>query len=196
MIFLPQHAFGIQNCTLDGYNCVTWHFLGSNNILLEEPPTIIINTKYTNQATINWVVDGETGKGVFQFQTTPHASSGLRITNCQNQPINGFDVSNGNSQVRGKEVCTITVNGDSGSATLDIDIGINNGQTLNPFVDTSGHYIGPTAHYTASIIVGLNSHSSGPNVVPEFGSTGTIVLVVSIIAAIVISSRFWKTSLK
>lgn len=177
---LPAYAT-LQSCSSDNSGaCVNWYFIDKNGAQVNDPDPVIIDTTHTHQTTIKWYVASETGKGAFQFKTIPHVSRGTpgMIENCQSFPVETF---NGTGQITKQYECTITAGQDIGIGTLEIDLAVNNGQSL-PFYDSNNHFVGTSFQYSTDVIV-------GPNVVPEFGQISALVLIVSIVSIILVSAK-------
>jgi predicted secreted protein with PEFG-CTERM motif len=177
---IPAHA-SVQSCSSDnGTVCVNWYFIDKDGAQTDQPTPILIDTTQTHQATIKWYVVNETGNGAFQFKTIPHVSKGTpaMIKNCAPFPVTAF---NDSTQITGQYECTINAADDVGLGTLEIDLAVNNGKSL-PFYDINNHFVGTSFQYSTDVVV-------GPNVVPEFGQISALVLVISIIAIILISTK-------
>lgn len=176
---LPAYA-SLESCSSDSSGtCVQWYFIDQNGAQIDEPSPVMIDTTHTHETTIKWYVAGETGNGTFQFKTIPHVSRGTpgMIENCQSFPIKAFN----GSQVIGQYECTIKADQDVGIGTLEIDLAVNNGKSL-PFYDANNNFVGTSFQYSTDVVV-------GPNVVPEFGSISSLVLVISIAAIILVSTK-------
>ena len=179
-VLLPAYA-SLESCSSDNTGaCVTWYFIDNNGEQIDEPSPVLIDTTHTHETTIKWYVVGETGNGAFQFKTIPHVSKGTpgMIENCKPFSIQVF---NGSAQITGQYECTIKTDDDVGLGTLEIDLAVNNGKSL-PFYDASNHFVGTSFQYSTDVVV-------GSNVVPEFGHISVLVLVISIVAIILISTR-------
>ncbi len=179
-VLLPAYA-SQESCSSDNSGaCVNWYFVDQNGAQVNDPTPVIIDTTHTHQATIKWYVASETGKGTFQFKTTPHVSRGTpgMIENCQSFPVETF---NATGQVAKQYECTITASQDVGIGTLEIDLAVNNGKSL-PFYDSNNHFVGTSFQYSTDVIV-------GPNVVPEFGQISALVLIVSIVSIMLVSTK-------
>jgi predicted secreted protein with PEFG-CTERM motif len=179
-VLLPAYA-SLESCSSDNGNiCVNWYFIDNNGAQIDEPSPVLIDTTHTHETTIKWYVSGETGNGTFQFKTIPHVSRGTpgMIENCQSFPVTAF---NGSAPITGQYECTIKASEDVGLGTLEIDLAVNNGKSL-PFYDASNRFVGTSFQYSTDVVV-------GPNVVPEFGPSSMLVLVISIVAIILISTR-------
>ena len=177
---LPAYA-AFQSCSSDNGNiCVNWYFLDQKGAPVDTPSQVLIDTTHTHEATIKWYVASESGKGTFQFKTIPHVSRGTpgMLENCQPFPIQTF---NGTAQLTGQYECTIKASDNVGLGTLEIDLAVNNGKSL-PYYDTNNHFVGTSFQYSTDVVV-------GPNVVPEFGQVSTLVLIISIAAIILFSTR-------
>ncbi|CUR51471.1 exported protein of unknown function [Nitrosotalea devaniterrae] len=170
-----------ESCSSDNSGaCVAWYFVDQNGKQVDVPSPVVIDTAHTHETTIKWYVVSETGNGAFQFKTIPHVSRGTpgMIENCQSFPIESF---NGSTQVVKQYECTIKASQDVGIGTLEIDLAVNNGKSL-PFYDANNHFVGTSFQYSTDVVV-------GPNAVPEFGQTSMLVLVISIVAITLISTK-------
>jgi predicted secreted protein with PEFG-CTERM motif len=179
-ILLPAYA-SLESCSSDNNSvCVKWYFIDKNGAQIDYPSPVLIDTIHTHETTIKWYIVGETGSGAFQFKTIPHVSKGTpgMIENCKPFSIEVF---NGSAQTRGQYECTIKADGDIGLGTLEIDLAVNSGQSL-PFYDTSNHFVGTSFQYSTDVVI-------GSNVVPEFGQISALVLIISIVAIILISTK-------
>lgn len=180
MSTLPAYG-AFQSCSSDNGNiCVNWYFLDQKGAPVDTPSPVVIDTTHTHQATIKWYVAGESGKGAFQFKTIPHVSKGTpgMIENCQPFQIQTF---NGSAQLTGQYQCTINASDNVGLGTLEIDLAVNNGKSL-PFYDANNHFVGTSFQYSTDVVV-------GPNAVPEFGQISILVLMISILAIILFSTK-------
>jgi predicted secreted protein with PEFG-CTERM motif len=179
-ITLPAYA-SLESCASDDRNiCVNWYFVDKNGAQIDEPSPVLIDTTHTNETTIKWYVVNETGSGAFQFKTIPHVSKGtpVMIQNCISFPVEMF---NGSTQIKNTYECTIKTSDYVGLGTLEIDLAVNSGKSL-PFYDASNNFVGTSFQYATDVVV-------GPNVVPEFGQISVLVLVISIVAIILISTK-------
>jgi predicted secreted protein with PEFG-CTERM motif len=179
-VLLPAYA-SLQSCSSDnGSVCVNWYFIDKDGAQIDQPSPILIDTTHTHETTIKWYVIGETGNGAFQFKTIPHVSKGTpgMIENCTPFSITAFNES---TQITGQYECTIKADEDVGLGTLEIDLAVNNGKSL-PFYDINNHFVGTSFQYSTDVVV-------GPNVVPEFGQISALVLIISIVAIILISTK-------
>lgn len=179
-VIVPAYA-SIQSCSSDnGSICVNWYYIDKDGAQTDQPPPILIDTTHTHETTIKWYVVGETGSGAFQFKTIPHVSKGTpnMIKNCTPFSVTAFNAS---SQITGQYECTISAGENEGLGTLEIDLAVNNGKSL-PFYDIDNHFVGTSFQYATDVIV-------GPNAVPEFGQISALVLIISIAAIILISTK-------
>jgi predicted secreted protein with PEFG-CTERM motif len=178
-VILP--AYASQSCSSDnGSICVNWYFIDKDGTQIDQPSPILIDTTHTHETTIKWYVVGETGNGTFQFKTIPHVSKGTpgMIENCTPFSIMAFNES---AQITGQYECTIKADDDVGLGTLEIDLAVNNGKSL-PFYDINNNFVGTSFQYSTDVVV-------GPNVVPEFGQISALILIISIVAIILISTK-------
>jgi predicted secreted protein with PEFG-CTERM motif len=179
-VISPAYASS-ESCSSDNSGaCVTWYFIDKNGAQIDEPSPVLIDTTHTHETTIKWYVTSETGNGAFQFKTIPHVSRGTpgMIENCNSFPIETF---NGSAQVTKQYECTIKASEDVGIGTLEIDLAVNNGKSL-PFYDVNNNFVGTSFQYSTDVVV-------GPNVVPEFGPISAIILIISITAVVLISTK-------
>jgi predicted secreted protein with PEFG-CTERM motif len=181
IIYVPIPAHALESCASNNDNiCVKWFFLDKNGAQIDNPPPILIDTTHTHETTINWYVVDETGSGSFQFKTIPHVSKGTpgMIKNCTPFPIEVF---NGSTPIAGQYKCTIKADDDVGLGTLEMDLAVNDGNSL-PYYDTSNHFVGTSYQYSTDIVV-------GPNVVPEFGQISILILIISVVSVILVSAK-------
>ena len=177
---LPVYASS-ESCSSDNSKiCVQWYFLDKNGAQVDQPAPVLIDTTHAHETTIKWYVVSETGNGTFQFKTIPHVSKGTpgMIKNCQPFPIEAFS---GTTQISRQYECTINASDDVGLGTLEIDLAVNNGKSL-PFYDANNNFVGTSFQYSTDVVV-------GPNVVPEFGQISALVLIISVVAIILFSTK-------